>query len=111
MTVVALALVGLGCSGIGVKPGDMELLVASFQFSLNQDDQLSPRSRQTLRQLDLEGVYEERPFEAFTRLQTLIADPAPPDMLFALAELGYQFGMKAEKRRHPVAVRYYYFSA
>lgn len=109
--VLAALLVALGCSGIGVKPGDMESLVASIEYSLNQNEELSPRSLQTLRQLDLEGVYRRRPFEAFAKLQPLVGDPAPPDMLFALSELAYTLGYKSEREKQPFAMRYYYLAA
>lgn len=110
--IVALVLlVAIGCSGIGVKPGSMESLVASFEYSFNPEDKPSPRSLQTLRQFDLDGYYHRRPYEAFARLQTLVGEPAPPDLIFTLAELSYQLGQRAERHKHPVALRYYYFSA
>ena len=108
---VGLVALSLGCSGIGVKPGDMESLLGSFEFSLNPAGELSPRSQQTLRQLDLENLYLRQPYEAYDRLQLLVGDPAPPEMVFALSELAYQLAVQAERLRQPVALRYYYFSA
>jgi pimeloyl-ACP methyl ester carboxylesterase len=100
-----------GCSTITVKPARAPDFLQAFRTSLLEDHDLSPRTLQTLRQLDLELAYKKSPVEAFTRLQkTTIADPQP-DRLFALAELSYLLGRQAENTKKQEAVAYYHLCA
>ena len=101
----------LGCSAITVRPARSPDLLQAFRTSLLEDHDLSPRTLQTLRQLDLEKTYADSPAQAFKRLQQLaVADPQS-DRVFALAELSYLLGRQAESRKKQDAVVYYYFCA
>jgi pimeloyl-ACP methyl ester carboxylesterase len=78
---------------------------------LLEDHEVSERTLQTFRQLDLEEAYQESPADAFRRLQQLTIANPDRDRLFALAELSYLLGRQAEKRKKQEAVAYYYYCA
>jgi pimeloyl-ACP methyl ester carboxylesterase len=107
----ALILTLAGCSTVTVRPAHTPDLLQAFRTSLLEDHDLSPRTLQTLRQLDLEATYQKSPLDAFGRLQNLAVADRQPDRLFALAELSYLLGRQAENRKKPEAVAYYYFCA
>lgn len=106
-----LGLVLAGCGGITVRPNAVTGLMDSLHLSLGSEGQLSPRTAQTLRQLDLAAAYQADPQAAFEHLQCIAGPHAPPDHVFALAELSHLLGNKAERARKPDACRYYYLSA
>src|SRR5437868_4372982 len=107
--VLTLALAG--CTGISVQRVKAPDLLDAWRASILDADELSPRSQQTLRQLDLDRLYLREPSLAYSRLQALAVRDAQPDYLFALAEMSYLFGRKAERWENPNAVAFYYFSA
>jgi pimeloyl-ACP methyl ester carboxylesterase len=104
---VALA----GCSGIGVRRADTSPLLAAWKASFFEANELSPRTMQTLRGLDLADLYQKDRLEPYRRLQAQAVENPQPDLLFALAEMSYLLGRHAEERRDCEAVAYYYACA
>src|SRR5205814_10577577 len=80
-----------------------------WRNSLMTSGGLSDRTMHTLRHFGLEQEYYDRPVEAFGRLRSLTVDHPEPEQLFALAEVSYDLGRKADDR--PDAVFLYYLSA
>src|SRR5262249_9171256 len=74
-------------------------------------DELSPRTRQTLRRWDLDALYESSPAGAVEKLHRFAVANQAPELLFALAEVCYLRGREAEKAGDPDAVGHYYLSA
>jgi len=81
--VLTLALAG--CTGISVQRVKAPDLLDAWRASILDADELSPRSQQTLRQLDLDRLYLREPSLAYSRLQALAVRDAQPDYLFASA--------------------------
>ena len=108
---LALFLLAAGCQSIGVKPAPRPTHFDNWRISFGTESELSPRSRQTLRQFDLESTYEENPEAALVQLQHRLPEPPPPDAVFALAELSCVLGCAAEKKRPDLATRYFYLCA
>jgi pimeloyl-ACP methyl ester carboxylesterase len=100
-----------GCSGITVKRADPTGLLDAWRASLVEAGDLSPRTLQTLHQLNLDELYHRRPALAYARLQLLAESDPQPDSLFALAEMSYFLGHDAERWENPHAVAFYYFCA
>ena len=101
----------LGCAGIGVQPVAGPDVLDAWEASSGTGDELSPRSLQTLRRLDLEPLYHRKPVEAFDQLQTLGAGQPRPEVLFTLAELAYLLGRQHEKNAAVDACAYFYLCA
>lgn len=107
-----LLLTGPGCSyGISVRRASGPDVLETWRVNVGEDDSLSPRTLQTLRRWDVEDQYQRHPLHAYSRLQVAAAREAEPDLLFALAELSYHLGRKAEKRDCTHASGYYYLCA
>ncbi len=105
----ALALAVAGCSyGITVRQVSDRPLLAAWQASIAANEELSPRTMQALRRLDLATLYHSDPAATLTRLHALAMDHATPDLLFALAEISYVMGRHAEKLESSDAVVCYY---
>jgi pimeloyl-ACP methyl ester carboxylesterase len=105
------ACLAVGCNSVTVHRADPTGLLDAWRASLIGANDLSPRTLQTLHQLDLDNVYRRSPRDAFARLEALtVADPQP-EQVFALAELSYVLGREAEKGHASSAIAYYYFSA
>src|SRR5262245_40587982 len=104
-------LVLAGCGGIGVRRADGPDLFQSWRASAVGPEEPSPRTLQTLRRWDLEGLYRENPTTAHARLQDTVEREPQPELFFALAELSYVLGRRSEKREHAVSVAYYYLAA
>ncbi|MBY0528209.1 MAG: hypothetical protein K2R98_32740 [Gemmataceae bacterium] len=100
----------LGCATVKVIPADEPGLLDSFQASVAHDD-LSPRTRQTLRRWDLEPLYRSNPSEAYARMQAAAVQSADPEIVFALAEVSYLFGKQIEQHSCLDACGYYYLCA
>jgi pimeloyl-ACP methyl ester carboxylesterase len=107
-----LVAVGLaGCSEIVIRSSKPPDLLDEWRASIVNAGELSARSRQTLRRFDLEQVYRQSPDQAAKRLHSeALADPQP-DLLFALSEINYLRGKKAEKWSCCDAISYYYLAA
>lgn len=100
-----------GCTRLAVRRADGYGILDSFQASVSTGNALSPRTLQTLRQLDLEAVYYSQPTDCFRRLQEESEKDAQTDVLFALAELSYQLGQRTESRGAADACAFYYLCA
>ena len=105
---LCFALLAAGCSGIAVrKTAKAPDLLDAWKASVLAGDELSPRSFQTLRLLDLEHLYRRRPAEAVVQLHALALKDPQPDLLFALAEICYLQGKRVRtvglrRRRRPL---------
>src|SRR5687768_7134075 len=111
LLLVVLIVAG-GCNNIRIhraKPARDAF--ASWRVSATTGDQLSHRSRQTLRQWDLEKLHEERPLEAIGKLQKIAEQHNQPDQVFALSEMSYLLGTQSEKDSCCAAIQLYYLSA
>jgi pimeloyl-ACP methyl ester carboxylesterase len=110
--ICAFTLSVLGCSyGISVRHAAGPDLLDSWRASIIEADDLSPRTRQTLYRLDLDQEYQRRPADVYARLKSLVGQESQPDLLFALAEISYLLGRKAEKWESGDACAYYYLCA
>jgi pimeloyl-ACP methyl ester carboxylesterase len=104
-----LLLIALGCTyGITVRRASGPELLRDVRASVSESDDISPRTLQTLHRLDLVASYKKQPEETYRSLQHFAADHPAPDVLFALAEMSYLFGRKAEKHGNHYACGYYY---
>jgi pimeloyl-ACP methyl ester carboxylesterase len=101
----------VGCSPITVRRVQAPDLLTAWRASVLSAKDLSPRTLQTLRLLDLEQVYRRCPEEAVARLHAAAVHDPQPDFLFALAEINYFRGREAEKESCHDAVGYYYLCA
>ncbi len=109
---LALALLAAGCSGIAVhKAAKSSSLLGAGKASALVGDDLSPRSLQTLRRLDLEEVYRRKPADAAAQLHALALQDPQPEFLFVLAELSYLQGKRAERWDCAGSVGHYYLCA
>jgi pimeloyl-ACP methyl ester carboxylesterase len=110
LLVLLAALLG-GCAEISVRKSNALDLVRDWEANLLKPEQLSPRTVQTLRRLDLERIYLKKPEEAFTHLEAIADSTAEPDAIFALAEMAYIFGVRHEKCNCGRAAMWFYHSA
>ncbi len=76
-----------------------------------RSDELSPRTLQTLRQWDLADEYTRSPEEAIAKLRAEVIARPQPELVFALAEIHYVRGRKAEKHDCAHATADYYLCA
>lgn len=112
LVVAVLLLAPAGCgTGIGVRRAGALPLWTDLKASFFEAGELSPRTQQTLRGLDLENQYRRYPEDVCATIHRLALEAPNPDYLFALAEMNYHLGTHAEKRRRGDAVSYYYLSA
>jgi len=111
LVMTALLLFLAGCAEVTVHRTNNSELTADWRSSLMAPRGLSNRTMQTLRQFDLDGIYDDRPVEAFGRLRASTVDNPQPEQLFALAEISYDLARKAEERQKPDSVFFYYLSA
>lgn len=109
--VVSAFILLMGCTGIGVRPADERTIFDNWLISLNPGHDISPRSRQTLRQIDLEHSYDDDPFKCYLKLIAVTPNDASPDQVFALAEMSYRFGRDSELQQQTFACQYYYLCA
>ncbi len=105
------ALLLAGCATIRVDRTHGSGLNAAWRASAVRRDELSPRTLQTLRQWDLADLYAHSPDEAETKLHDEAVRNPQPDLVFALAEINYLRGRKAEKHDCAHATAYYYLCA
>jgi pimeloyl-ACP methyl ester carboxylesterase len=108
---VSLFLCVAGCAEVTVHRTSNPGPLGDWRTSLMESDGLSARTAQTLRQLDLDRLYQDRPVEALSRLRSLTVKDPQPERVFALAEMSYDLGRKAEGDDKPDAVFFYYLSA
>jgi pimeloyl-ACP methyl ester carboxylesterase len=109
---LAGALVLAGCTqGITVREVSRPPLSESWRSSAITCGEPSPRTWQTLYELDLADQYKRQPIVALQSLHALAAQAPSSELLFALAELSYLNGVKAEKTDRTQAVALYYLCA
>src|SRR5260370_1090015 len=107
----AVAILCAACADIRVRQVRAPHLFEAARVSRVGADDLSPRSRQTLRRLDLDAVYRRSPDEALARLHAEALQDPDPDLLFALAEGHYLRGRSADGKNGCLAVGHYYLCA
>jgi len=109
--VVALSMT-CGCNTVRIhKAKPARDAFASWRVSATTRGELSSRSRQTLRQWDLERLHDEEPLQAIGKLQKIAEQNNQPEQLFALAEMSYLLGTRTEKESNCAAMQLYYLSA
>jgi pimeloyl-ACP methyl ester carboxylesterase len=100
-----------GCATIRVDRTHRSGLFAAWSASAVRSDELSPRTLQTLRQWDLADLYARSPDEAIGKLRDEVIAHHQPELVFALAEIHYVRGRKAEKHDCAHATADYYLCA
>jgi pimeloyl-ACP methyl ester carboxylesterase len=100
-----------GCAAIRVQRAEGPTISGAWAASSFTEATLSPRTRQTLRRLDLETVYDANPSDVADKLHAMALRDARPEVLFSLAEIYYIRGAKADKKGQPDAFVSYYLSA
>lgn len=108
----ALALLlAAGCAGIRVRRAEGPTVTGAWRASAISAAEVSPRSRQTIRRLDLDTLYPDRLTELASRLhEEAVRDPRA-ELLFTLAEINFLRGTRAEKHHSPEACAHYYLAA
>jgi pimeloyl-ACP methyl ester carboxylesterase len=100
-----------GCASIRVDHVHQPALLDAWRASAVLRDDVSPRTLQTLRQWNLASEYAKAPEEAAAKLREEVLRDPQSDLLFALAEINYVLGRKAEKHDCGRATAYYYLCA
>jgi pimeloyl-ACP methyl ester carboxylesterase len=100
-----------GCADISVERVKGPDRIDAWKQSVVLGEDLSPRTRQTLRRLDLEKLYRRDPDEATLWLHGWAVKDSQPDLLFALAEINYHRGREVEKWSCGDSVAFYYLCA
>jgi pimeloyl-ACP methyl ester carboxylesterase len=109
---LAGAVVLAGCSqGITVRQVNRPLISESWRSSAITCGEPSPRTWQTLNELDLVETYKRQPTAALASLHAHAVKEPTSERLFALAELSYLNGTKSEKTDATQAVASYYLCA
>ena len=111
LLILSTTLTLVGCAAIRVQPAEGPTISGAWSASSFSETALSMRTRQTLRQLDLETVYDADPREVPDKLHAMVLADPRPELLFALAEIYYVRGAKAEKKKEADAFVSYYLSA
>ncbi|MFO0877402.1 MAG: hypothetical protein U0840_08505 [Gemmataceae bacterium] len=112
VSLVALAWVlATGCSSIRVQRAGGPTVAGSWTASSVVGEEISPRTRQTIRRYDLESLYPDRLAELSGKLHGELMKEPQPGLLFALAEINYLRGVRAEHRQQPEACAYFYLAA
>jgi pimeloyl-ACP methyl ester carboxylesterase len=94
-----------------VRRASSPSLFAAWRASALGKENLSPRTMQALRQLNLEETYQTQPVKAYAALHELAVKSPSKDVLFALAEVSYALGRKLETQKNGESVAYYYLCA
>ncbi|HEY7427167.1 MAG TPA: hypothetical protein VH682_23235 [Gemmataceae bacterium] len=100
-----------GCASIRVDHTHRPALLAAWRASAVLRDEVSPRTLQTLRQYNLAEEYARSPEETARTLHEAVLRDHEPELLFALAEIHYVRGRKAEKHDCGQATACYYLCA
>ncbi len=104
-------LLGGGCANIRVDHVHQPALLSAWRASAVLRDEVSPRTMQTLRQWNLDQDYEKKPDDAVAKLREEVLREPRPELVFALAEINYVLGRKAEKHDCARATACYYLCA
>ncbi len=111
LSVILLLAALPGCASIRVERMRRPALLEAWRASAVLRDELSPRTMQTLRQIDLADLYAKSPDEAIEALHKQVLKDPQPELLFALAEMNYVRGRQAEKHDCAHATACYYLCA
>src|SRR5439155_26323883 len=85
--------------------------LAAWHASVFDDGSASPRTQQTLRQLNLADLYAQHPEQVQSRLHAAAVEDPQPDYLFALADITYLLGRASEQPQPSEALVRYYLCA
>jgi len=72
-------------------------LAASLQLLSQEGPKISVRTRRTLRRFDLEDDYQKDPSQCFALIRQRVDERPESDLIYALSELSYVEGKKAER--------------
>ena len=72
-------------------------LAASLQLFSREGPEISIRTQRTLRRFDLEDHYRDNPTACFALIRQRVDDHPDSDLIYALSELSYVEGKKAER--------------
>lgn len=111
LILVVIPLILLGCSSIRVRPTTRHELFDPDRESLAINLKLSQRTEQTLRRLDLLPDFADDPEKASHELHQIASRDPQPEYLFALAEMRYIQGRKAEAFKLQESIGHYYLCA
>lgn len=100
-----------GCASVRVQRAEGPTVTGAWRASAVSGTDLSPRTRQTVRQYDLESLYPDRLAELAAKLHGEAVRDIRPSLLFALAEVNYLRGARAERNADAEACGFYYLSA
>jgi pimeloyl-ACP methyl ester carboxylesterase len=100
-----------GCSEVYVRRMYTSPLTESWRSSVIDCCELSPRSRQTLRRYDLDHLYPGSLPELCASLHAEALRDPRPELLFALSEVSYLRGRRAEFKESADASVFYYLCA
>lgn len=95
---IAAALLGWG-DEISILPTRGDRLHSDWQLSVAELDRPSERTRETLRRFDVEDRYRRDPEGAFATLEHYVRRGPEAELVYALAELSWIEGRRAEHRR------------
>ena len=98
---LACLLVQPGCATtryLASRPIRANALAGSLQLMNSQGPEVSGRSRNTLRRFGLEDQYASDRSACFASMRTLIEQTPEPELIYALSELAYIEGKRAERR-------------
>src|SRR5262245_5622731 len=96
-----------GCAGIRVRRAEGPTVTGSWRASALSCNGLSPRTLQTLRRYDLEHLYPAKLSDIVEKLHEQAVKDNRSELLFALAEVNYLRGLRAERDNSPDACTYY----
>ena len=111
LSLVLMATAVTGCAEIAVRPVRAPDFLSAWRASIQQPDGLSVRTMQTLRQYDLDGILARQSDAVVAQLKTLAIATPTPDLIYALAEIHFWQGRRAEQAGKPFACHDYYLSA
>ncbi len=95
---IAAALLGLG-DEIALQPSKGEHLHFAWQMSVGDLDRPSERTLETLTRFDLDGRYRRDPEKTLASLEQYARRGPEPELIYALAELSWIEGRRAEGHR------------
>lgn len=94
-----MLLLSAGCSTsryLSMREVRENPLAASLQLLSQEGPEISDRTRRTLRRFDLEDHYYKNPAACFALIRQRVDDRPESDLIYALSELSYVEGKKAE---------------
>ncbi len=94
---VAAALIGWG-DDITILPSKGDRFHVAWQMSVAQLDKPSERTKETLRRFDVEDRYRRDPERAIATLENYARRGPEPELVYALAELSWIEGRRAEHK-------------